>query len=130
MWICFRPIAIINGIIREIAYKQFVGALLAHHISTLIAIVTFISLTYVLLHKQLNKISLSTALLIGLLWMSMTMAFEFTFGYFLDHKSLVSLVADYDITRGRVWILFLLSMFFTPVSIRFIERKKVNKYEK
>lgn len=48
----------------------------------------------------------------------MTVLFEFGFGYFVDGRSWEWLLQDYNVFQGRVWGLFLFSMF---VSLYFVK---------
>jgi hypothetical protein len=50
---------------------------------------------------------------VGLLWLFLTVAFEFGFGR-LSGASWQALLADYDIPRGRLWPLVLLTTFLAP----------------
>lgn len=42
---------------------------------------------------------------IGLLWMVMTLGFEFGAGHFLFKKPWSELLLDYNIAKGRIWVL-------------------------
>lgn len=51
---------------------------------------------------------------IGILWVVMTVAFEFLAGHYLFGNSWERLFADYNIMRGRIWVLVLISTYFAP----------------
>jgi hypothetical protein len=53
-------------------------------------------------------------MLIGAVWLALTLAFEFLAGHYLFGSSWERLLADYDLLRGRVWILVLLATLFAP----------------
>jgi hypothetical protein len=55
------------------------------------------------------------ALQVGLLWLALTMAFEFCMGLVLARRSLQEVLGDYDVTKGRVWVLLLLWITLAPV---------------
>jgi hypothetical protein len=44
----------------------------------------------------------------------LTVAFEFGFGHFIAHKPWSELRADYNVLRGRVWILVLITISAAP----------------
>lgn len=117
-WTLFIPIAIINGIIRERVYKPLTGELLAHQISTIIASIAFISLFKRMMSSRLSTAPKRHALYIGTLWLAMTVIFEFGFGHYIDGISWEKLFADYNILHGRIWGLFLLVIFLTPILIK------------
>ena len=58
--------------------------------------------------------SASQAWLIGLIWLCLTIAFEFGFGHFVVAHPWNRLFADYDLLSGRVWSVFLLWILFMP----------------
>lgn len=129
VWFLFIPIAVLNGIVRDLLYKPIVGDVTAHQISTLIAVLAFFLLAFSFMKNHITSVSVPTALTIGLVWLSMTILFEFYFGYFVDHKSWEYLLGDYNVFRGRLWPLFLLAMSLTPVIIKYLRRKKVILHE-
>jgi hypothetical protein len=47
-------------------------------------------------------------------WLVATIAFEFLFGHFVSGLTWSALLADYDIRRGRLWPLILLSVGLGP----------------
>ena len=113
-WFLFIPVAISNGITREKLYKPIVGDLPAHQISTVIASVAFIVLTYYMLGRKLMNLNNLQLFLIGLMWVVMTIAFEFGFGHYLDGQSWQKLFLDYNLFKGHVWGLFLLVVLVSP----------------
>ena len=119
-WFLFVPIAIINGFIREKVYKPRIGDLAAHQLSTVFAILAFLTFTYVMLGDRLSEVPTLTALLIGLMWMLMTITFEFGFGYFVEHIRWEILFEDYNLLKGRVWGLMLLTILITPYIIKLV----------
>jgi len=61
--------------------------------------------------------SAAQAWTIGLLWLVMTVAFEFGFGHYVAGHSWNRLLADYNIFNGRVWSLFLVWVTILPYVI-------------
>lgn len=108
-WVIFIPIPIINGVVRNFVYAPVVGELLAHQISTAIAVFTFLLLIFYRFKTEIMSLSEKTLFLIGLIWVTITVLFEFIFGYYVAGNSLDKLLADYNILAGRVWIIFLVA---------------------
>lgn len=52
---------------------------------------------------------------IGVLWVMLTLAFEFLAGHFLFGKPWQELLADYDIRAGRIWVMVLIVTLVTPI---------------
>ena len=112
-WIGMVAIAILNGVIREKAYGQFMGELPAHQLSTFIGIVLFGAYIWVL--TETYPIESSTqALIIGGMWLIMTVIFEFVFGHFVMGHPWSKLFHDYNLFKGRVWSLVLIWTAVAP----------------
>lgn len=122
-WALFIPVAILNGIIRDLVYKPFAGDLLAHQISTVIGVSAFISMVYFLRRNDFKYLPTFRLLTIGAVWVILTVIFEFGFGLYVDNIPLEKLFADYNIFAGRVWGLMLLSELFTPIIVKIISRR-------
>jgi hypothetical protein len=112
-WIPMILIGISNGILRESTYGKYLDELRAHQISTLTGILLFSLYIGTLVHFW-GLESASQAITIGLIWLILTVAFEFLFGHFIAGYSWSRLLQDYNILAGRVWILVLFAITFTP----------------
>jgi hypothetical protein len=51
---------------------------------------------------------------IGGLWLGLTLAFEFLAGHYLFGTPWRELLADYDVLRGRLWVLVLIATLVSP----------------
>ena len=58
------------------------------------------------------------ALRVGAVWLGLTIVFEFGFGRAVDGKSWSELLADYDVSEGRVWPLVLAWLSLGPAVVR------------
>jgi hypothetical protein len=121
-WFPMLLIAIANGALRQFAYKGYLGELKAHQLSTVIAVLLFgIYIWFLVRRWQLT--SASVPILIGLLWLAMTVLFEFVFGHFVMGHPWATLLQDYNIVEGRLWIFVLLWVTIAPyVFYRFQRR--------
>lgn len=103
LWFPMLFIAILNGTLREFVFRKFTGELTAHQLST-ITLLLFFS---IYIHFVVTKIppgSSLNALLIGLLWVVLTLLFEFGFGRYRGN-SWETLLHDYNLVKGRIWLL-------------------------
>jgi hypothetical protein len=55
------------------------------------------------------------ALRIGVLWLALTLGFEFLVGHFVFRRPWATLLADYDLRRGRIWLVVLVVTFVAPL---------------
>ncbi|MCK5058054.1 MAG: hypothetical protein KAT34_15480 [Candidatus Aminicenantes bacterium] len=112
-WLGLVVVAIINGAIREKGYKKYMSELRAHQVSTVTGIILFGIFIYIL--SLIWKIqSAGQAITIGLLWLALTIAFEFVFGHFVMKHPWSKLLNDYNILKGRLWLLILIWTTIAP----------------
>lgn len=113
-WLPMPLIGIINGSIRQFGYGKFMSELTAHQISTLTGIILFG--LYVWFLSRLWRIkSSSQALTIGVMWLSLTVAFEFVFGHYVMGNPWCRLLHDYNLLEGRLWVLVLIWITIAPL---------------
>jgi len=112
-WFLLAVVSVANGILRQATYSDTLPELAAHQVSTFTGIV-LTALVVWLFSRRWPLLSVRQALLIGLLWLAMTIAFEFGFGRYVAGHSWQQLFADYDLSAGRLWGLFLLWIAVLP----------------
>ncbi|MCG3120335.1 MAG: hypothetical protein ALAOOOJD_02994 [bacterium] len=112
-WFILMIAAIINGAIREAVYKNRLGDLSAHQLSTLTGIVLLGVIIWGL-HRLWPLASAKQAWAVGFVWLAMTIAFEFLFGHFIAGHPWSKLLHDYNIFAGRVWLLVLIWTTIAP----------------
>lgn len=125
LWLVFIPVAIINGTIRNFVYKPIVGDLIAHQVSTVIAITLFILVGYLFLKNVSTKHTDNELVFTGLFLVFLTILFEFGFGHYIMGNSWEKLAADYNIFMGRTWALLLFAILVTPLVAKKIASKDI-----
>ncbi|RYZ24563.1 MAG: hypothetical protein EOO16_00220 [Chitinophagaceae bacterium] len=103
LWFPMLLIAILNGTLRDLGYRKWLGNLAAHQLSTITLILLFAVYIRFVVHR-FPPASGGQALFAGLFWVLLTLAFEFGFGRYRGH-SWGDLLADYNLLRGRLWVL-------------------------
>jgi hypothetical protein len=112
-WLGLVILAILNGIVRVTIYAPFIDELTAHQVSTLTGICLFG--IYIWLFAGIFRIQSSQqAWIIGALWLTMTVAFEFTFGHYVAGHAWTKLFQDYNVLKGRIWLLVLIWITVAP----------------
>ena len=101
-WFGGAIVGIVNGATRELVYRDRVGELTAHQISTAVALALFAAY-FAALQARWPLPSRRVAMQVGALWVALTLAFEFGFGHWVDHKSWDELLQQYDVSAGYVW---------------------------
>jgi hypothetical protein len=120
-WLPMVVIAILNGIARDLWYGGYMETLAAHQISSLSLIVLLGVYIWFLMRRR-RPGSARQAWAVGLAWLALTVAFEFGFGHYVAGHSWSELLADYDLTSGRVWILIPLWVALAPYLFYRLER--------
>lgn len=123
-WFAFPFVAILNGALREATYKKFVGDLPAHQISTVTGIIFFGIIFYFIFRKWKIE-SVNHAVIVGIVWLFLTILFEFGFGHYIMGNSWEKLFHDYNLAEGRVWSLILIWIFFAPVVFYKLLKRKL-----
>ena len=116
VWFAIMLIAILNGAARDMLLVPRLGDLVARALScltlaALIVLVTWVSLRWT--HPE----SRGDAWTIGVMWLAMTLTFEFIAGHYLFHTEWSALLADYNLLAGRLWILVLVTTTIAPALV-------------
>lgn len=123
-WIPMVFIAIINGMLREFVVARMLPELRAHQLSCVTGILLFSAYTWVISLKWPLK-SYKEATAVGLVWLVLTVAFEFTFGHYVAHYSWERLLQDYDVLAGRLWVVVLLAVALLPTLVFRIRSRSI-----
>jgi hypothetical protein len=111
-WFPMLFLAILNGSLRDLVYKKYAGDLTAHQISTVTLIILFaFYIGYII--SRFPPVSSTQAILIGTIWVILTLSFEFGFGRYRGNSWLV-LFADYNVLKGRIWVLIPVWVLIAP----------------
>jgi len=103
-WFLLMVLAILNGTVRLKLIIPSTGLAAGLAISTVMLCALILGATWLGI-GWLGPSQAQEAWGIGLLWLAMTLAFEFGAGHFLFKKPWSDLLLDYDLTQGRIWIL-------------------------
>ena len=112
LWLPMIAVAFANATLRQLVFLKYFNDLRAHQLSTVTLIVlcaAYIWFVFPFMNIQNGK----QALLIGLEWVVLTVAFEFSLGRLVG-RAWESLLQDYNLMAGRIWLLFLICLFISP----------------
>jgi hypothetical protein len=121
VWFLLLLAAVLNGGVREKWIIPRVGQAQGHLISTLMLAMLVLLIAW-LTARWLNPRTPSDAFAVGLLWLGLTLAFEFLAGHYLFHRSWSSLRAEYDVSKGRIWVLVPIVTSFAPLLAGYVRR--------
>jgi hypothetical protein len=113
IWLLFIPLAVLNGVFRDLLLTPSLGDTLGRAISSLTLSFLIFGLT-VLFVKKLGVSTLPGLFIVGGFWLVLTVLFEFIFFIIIMAHPLDVLFEDYNLFRGRLWFLVLVTTFFSP----------------
>lgn len=119
-WFIFIPIAILNAGLREKFYRPKVGDLIAHQISTITGSLVFFIFSYFAIGDLVPNSTINQLILSGIIWIVLTILFEFIAGHYIFKNPWKKLFTDYNLLKGRIWLLFLLTELTSPLILKLI----------
>lgn len=87
VWFILVIMAILNGTFRNSFISPRAGEYAGHVISTIILVGVIIAVTYFFLHLIKIDYTVPDLLLVGTLWLVLTVSFEFVFGHYVAGHS-------------------------------------------
>lgn len=122
IWFCIIPAAILNGGFRNYILDKYLPTTVALALSGIILSGLILLITALLLPRVRN-LSKKDCIITGLIWMILTVCFEFYFGL-SSSAGWHELLQAYNPLSGNLWILVVLSTLFAPICVF---RKIINK---
>jgi len=116
VWLVMLVVAILNAVFRNAMVAPRLGEHAGHLISTATACAAFLVLIWFTL-PWIDARGRRDLFLIGVLWVILTVGFEFLAGHYLFGSSWDKLLADYNVFRGRVWVAVLIVLLLGPLWI-------------
>ena len=115
LWAAIIPMAIANGILRDAVLVRSLGQKMARTVSGLSLSAVILAWT-ILTIPWLPLPGLMQYAGVGLLWLTLTVAFEFFFGRVVAKKSWQELLRAYRFENGDIWPLVLMAVTVSPVA--------------
>jgi hypothetical protein len=116
-WVGAAVLGVANGVARVALYEKRIGPRRAHYLST--ATLVLLLGAYIRALASVWPIpSRGAALSVGCAWSALTIAFEFGFGRFVAHETWSALFEQYNLARGKVWVVIPVWMAIGPAVLR------------
>lgn len=116
IWLVMVFFAILNGIFRENVLLPYLGESISLPLSGITLSLLIFAITY-FSFKLFEGQSSRTYLLIGLLWVVMTLSFEFLFGHYVMGHTWGELLKVFDVNGGNLFVVSLLFSLFSPLVV-------------
>lgn len=112
-WLVMLIVAVLNGIARDVGYGRDLDPSLAQQLSTIYGM-TLLGMVIAAYTWRWPFSGRAAAWRAGLLWVAMTMVFEFLFFHYVAGHPWAELLANYDLAAGLLWGLLLVWIAIAP----------------
>lgn len=113
LWLAILVLAILNGMLRENVLIPIFGSFAGFVLSGVVLSILIFGVA-IAAAPWYGPLTSGQLCVVGLFWLLLTLAFEFSFGVFMQQKSLVELFAAYTFHGGNLWPMVLLVTFLSP----------------
>ncbi len=114
IWFILAVSAIAVATFRVVVLLPPFGEQIAHQLGTVLYLIIQFLIIYLFIKKMKIK-EVKTLLGIGIFWVVTTVIFEFVFGHYVIGNSWQKLFADYNLLKGRLWVLVLINNIAAPL---------------
>lgn len=114
VWLLLLAAAAANGALRDLWLHPLFGYATALPLSGVILSVLIFLLTWLCI-PWFGRQTAKTHLLIGTVWVGLTLAFEFGFGHFARGESWQALLRLFDLPGGNLFTVALLTALVSPL---------------
>jgi purine-cytosine permease-like protein len=122
VWVGLAGAAVALGVAREAFLTPVVGAGLAHVLGTVAVVTVVVAVAAWYFRRVDHTPGEAAAVAIG--WPLATVAFEFGFGHYVVGHSWSTLLADYNVLAGRIWVLIPLAMVAAPLAFGWLAARR------
>jgi hypothetical protein len=112
VWLAILVLASLNGAVRDLIVAPRIGDTMARALSTVMLCGVILLVTWYTI-RWMGTQNARQALAVGALWLVLTLCFEFGAGRYAG-KPWPVILGDYDVTRGRIWVLVPIITFVAP----------------
>lgn len=113
VWLAMLVMASVNGGVREALLVPLMGSGGARAVSTLLLCAIVFVLTYFTI-RWIGPRTPRDAWIVGAIWVALTLGFEFLAGHYLFGNPWSRLLEEYNVFRGRIWILAVVTILVAP----------------
>jgi len=115
IWVAILVLASLNGAVRDLVVAPRIGDTIARALSTVILCALVVLVTW-LSSRWIGPRSSRQALGVGLFWLLLTLTFEIG-SERLSGNTWSTVLSDYNVLQGRIWVLVPVVTFFAPLSV-------------
>ena len=115
-WFGMLALALLNGMFRAVVVQPLLGETKARALATMILLAALTGYAW-WLQRGRPIPTARQAWAIGSTWVVMTLTFEFGWGGLVEGLPWTAMLADYDLTAGRIWVLVPIWALLVPMIV-------------
>lgn len=123
IWLLMLFVAFLAAGLRTGLLEPWLGEQGGHVAGTLLVVGAFAIIIWMAVPWVVPDLAGGRLVRLGVLWTLATVAFEFGFGHYVMGHPWSRLLADYDVTAGRLWVLVLATMLLMPAVTGAVRRR-------
>lgn len=125
VWVVIIAAETVHGILRTLILQPVVGDFRARQIAVFTGVIIILAVVYLFI-PWLGGTSTPGLLLVGLLWLVLTVLFELGLGRLILRLPWDRIASDYDLSRGGLLSIGLMFLLLSPlIASRFLSRRRV-----
>ena len=114
VWLAILVCAVLNGALREGLLLRWLGKPVAPMLSGALLSIVILAIAWFAV-AWFGRMAASRFVSVGVLWLLLTLAFEFTFGRLVQNQSWAQLFQAYTFKDGNIWPLVLVVTALAPL---------------
>jgi hypothetical protein len=114
-WLVLLAVAIANGAFGDLVVARWLGEYSVHLYKTLVMVMVIFMMARIYAKHVRKARWLQDVVECGLIWVLLSVTFEFIFGHYVLGNIWEDLLSDYNLLQGRLWSLVLFSDFLAPL---------------
>ena len=113
-WLILIAVEILHGTVRAIFLVPVVGDFRSRQIGVFSGSILILAVAYVLF-PWLHTTDKRSLISVGVLWVVLTVAFEFSLGHFVFGRTWEGLASDYNFLQGGLLLIGMAVLLFAPL---------------
>jgi hypothetical protein len=114
VWLVIICVESIHGVLRTLYIAPLVGDFQARQISVLLGSLLILTIAYLFV-RWIRADTTASLLMVGLVWLTLTLAFELSFGRFIVGLTWERIASDYNVPHGGLLPLGLIVLTLSPI---------------
>jgi hypothetical protein len=117
VWVIFFLLAVVNGFLREATYLPTWGELWGRVAGAAILLLAMLLVMYVFLRGNAALLTRPRLVLLGVLWLGLSLFFEFAVSHWVMEEPWERVLAHYNVLTGRLRVLVRLAELLGPIAL-------------